>query len=59
VHYLYPTLSITEISKSIFAQRDKAVLSRYKSIIEKLNPKHKADKDYIKIKQELDLILNK
>lgn len=59
VHYLYPSLSITEISKSIFAQRDKAVLSRYKSIIEKLNPKHKADKDYIKIKQELDLILNK
>ena len=59
VHYLYPSLSITEISKSIFAQRDKAVLSRYKSIIEKLNPKHKADKDYLKIKQELDLILNK
>ena len=59
VHYLYPTLSITEISKSIFPQRDKAVLSRYKSVIEKLNPKHKADKDYIKIKQELDLILNK
>jgi len=59
VHYLYPSLSITEISKTIFAQRDKAVLSRYKSIIEKLNPKHKADKDYLKIKQELDLILNK
>jgi hypothetical protein len=59
VHYLYPTFSITEISKTIFNQRDKAVLSRYKSIIEKLNPKHKADKDYLKIKQELDLILNK
>jgi hypothetical protein len=59
VHYLYPILSITEISKTIFNQRDKAVLSRYKSIIEKLNPKHKADKDYLKIKQELDLILNK
>ena len=59
VHYLYPNLSITEISKTIFNQRDKAVLSRYKSIIEKLNPKHKADKDYLKIKQELDLILNK
>ena len=59
VHYLYPNLSITEISKTIFNQRDKAVLSRYKSIIEKLNPKHKADKDYLKIKEELDLILNK
>ena len=59
VHYLYPSLSITEISKSIFPQRDKAVLSRYKSVIEKLNPKHKSDKDYLKIKQDLDLILNK
>lgn len=59
VHYLYPTLSITEIANSIFIQRDKAVLSRYRCIIEKLNPKHKADKDYLKIKQELDLILNK
>ena len=59
VHYLYPTFSITEISKTIFPQRDKAVLSRYKSVIEKLNPKHKSDKDYLKIKQDLDLILNK
>jgi hypothetical protein len=59
VHYLYPDLSITEISKTIFAQRDKAILSRYKSVIEKLNPKHNADKEYIKIKEQLDILLNK
>lgn len=59
VYYLYPTLSITEIANTIFTQRDKGVLSRYRCIIEKLNPKHKADKDYLKIKEQLDLILNK
>lgn len=59
VHYLYPTLSITEIANSIFQQRDKAILSRYRCIIERLNPKHKSDNNYLKIKEELDLILNK
>lgn len=54
VHYLYPEKSLREICESVFINRNKTILSKYKNIIEHLNSKHKSDQKYLKIKEALD-----
>lgn len=55
LHYLYKDYSMGEIQKKhVFEYKDKSVLSRYRQLVESLNPKYKADLPYIKIKDRLD-----
>jgi len=40
--------------KGVFEHKDKSVLSRYRQLIDGLNPRFKADIPYIKVKDRLD-----
>jgi hypothetical protein len=57
VYYLYKNMSIRDISDTIFISRHKTNISKYKILIESLNPKYKSDIPYLKIKDKLDKIL--
>jgi hypothetical protein len=57
VYYLYQKISLGDISKHIFKNKHKTLLSRYKSLIENLNTKYKSDLPYIKIKDNLNKII--
>jgi hypothetical protein len=55
LYYLYGDYSFGDLQKKgVFQYKDKSVLSRYRQLIEALNPKFKADIPYIKIKDRLD-----
>lgn len=57
--YLYHNYSVGEIqSKGAFKFKDKSVLSRYRQLISRLDPKNKADIPYLKIKSRLDKKIN-
>jgi hypothetical protein len=56
-YYLYEDMSIGEMRNEIFINKDKSTISRYKGIIEALNPKYKSDMKYILIKETLDKTL--
>jgi hypothetical protein len=53
VYYLYENISLGDISNYIFKNKHKTLLSRYKALIDNLNPKYKSDLPYIKIKDSL------
>jgi hypothetical protein len=53
VYYLYKNISLGDISNYIFKNKHKTLLSRYKALIDNLNPKYKSDLPYIKIKDSL------
>ena len=53
VYYLYQKVSLGDVSKYIFKNKHKTLLSRYKALIDNLNPKYKSDLPYIKIKESL------
>lgn len=56
LYYLYDDYSLGELQKKgLFKYKDKSVLSRYRQLIEKLDPKHRADTTWIKIKDKLDI----
>ena len=60
IYYLYQNMTIREISDSVFISRHKTNISKYKILVESLNPKYKSDLPYIKIKDKLDkTLLNK
>lgn len=55
LYYLYKDYSLGDLQKKgLFKYKDKSVLSRYRQLIENLDPKHKADLPYLKIKDKLD-----
>lgn len=55
LYYLYQDYSLGDLQKKgVFKHKDKSVLSRYRQLIESLDPKHKADTPYLKIKDRLD-----
>ncbi len=55
LHYLYEYYSLGDIQKKgVFEHKDKSVLSRYRQLIDGLNPRFKADIPYIKVKDRLD-----
>jgi hypothetical protein len=55
LHYLYGYYSLGDIQKKgVFEHKDKSVLSRYRQLIDGLNPRFKADIPYIKVKDRLD-----
>jgi hypothetical protein len=54
VHYLYKYKTLGEIYKTIFKNKNKAQLSKYRQLIVELNPKLEQDKKYISLLQELD-----
>jgi hypothetical protein len=55
LHYLYGDYSLGELQKKgVFEHKDKSVLSRYRQLVDGLNPKFKADIPYIKVKDRLD-----
>lgn len=58
VHYLYDKMSLGDISNHVFKNKHKTLLSRYKALIDNLNPKYKSDLPYIKIKDNLNKIIN-
>jgi hypothetical protein len=58
VYYLYEKMSLGDIQKAIFPNKDVSIMSRYKSLIEDLNPKFKSDIQNIKIKEILDKKIN-
>jgi hypothetical protein len=47
-------MTLGEINRCIFKSKDKSLLSKYKTLIENLNPKYSADVKYLKIKSILD-----
>jgi hypothetical protein len=61
VFYLYyeNKMSIREVNDIVFNTKNKSLLSKYRLIIENLNPKYKSDIYYIKIKTQLDTLLKK
>lgn len=60
VYYLYQNMTMREISDIVFISRHKTNLSKYKILVESLNPKYKSDIPYLKIKDKLDkTLLNK
>ena len=59
LYYLYQDYSLGDLQKKgVFKHKDKSVLSRYRQLIEGLDPKHKADTPYLKIKDRLDTKIN-
>jgi hypothetical protein len=57
--YLYHNYSVGEIQqKGAFKFKDKSVLSRYRQLISRLDPKNQADIPYLKIKIRLDKKIN-
>jgi hypothetical protein len=59
LYYLYQDYSLGDLQKKgLFKHKDKSVLSRYRQLIDGLDPKHKADTPYLKIKDRLDTKIN-
>jgi hypothetical protein len=54
IYYLYEKMTLGEINRCIFKSKDKSLLSKYKTLIENLNPKYTTDVKYLKIKSILD-----
>ena len=57
VYFLYHKVSLGDISNYIFKNKHKSLLSRYKALIDNLNPKYKSDLPFIKIKDTLTKII--
>lgn len=57
VYYLYQNMTMREISDNVFISRHKTNLSKYKILVESLNPKYKSDLPYLKIEDKLNKIL--
>ena len=57
VYYLYQEKTLGEIAKKIFKNKNKTLLSKYRQMICDLNEQHISDEKYLKIKKELDLII--
>lgn len=57
VYYLYQEKTLGEIAKKIFKNKNKTLLSKYRQMICDLNELHSSDVKYLKIKKELDLIV--
>jgi hypothetical protein len=56
VYYLHKNYSYGELKKSgVFIHKDTSLLSKYKSIIDNLNRNYKSDKEYIELKDKLDI----
>jgi hypothetical protein len=58
VYYLYQKISLGDIRNHVFKNKHKTLLSRYKALIDNLNSKYKSDLPYIKIKDNLNKIIN-
>lgn len=54
VYYLYDSMTLGEIHKKVFKNKNKTLLSKYRQIIYDLNKAHKTDHKYIDIKEILD-----
>lgn len=55
VHYLYKDYSMNDLRKlGVFSNKDISVLSRYRQLVENLDPHHKNDSAYLKMKEKLD-----
>jgi hypothetical protein len=54
VYYIYQDISIGEMQKSIFVNKNKTLLSKYRQIIIDLKDAHKSDQSLIDIKKTLD-----
>jgi hypothetical protein len=59
VHYLYKYKTLGEIYKTIFKNKNKAQLSKYRQLIVELNPKVEQDKKYITLLETLNKIIEK
>jgi hypothetical protein len=56
IYYLYADYSMNDLRKlGVFKDKDFSVLSRYRQLIENLNPKIDNDLVYIKVKSKLDI----
>lgn len=56
VFYLHKNYSYGELKKNgVFIHKHTSLLSKYKSIIENLNRNYKSDKQYIELKDKLDI----
>lgn len=56
LYYLYEDYSMNDLRKlGVFVDKDFSVLSRYRQLIENLNPKVENDIIYIKTKSKLDI----
>jgi hypothetical protein len=53
-YYLYKYKTLGEIFKTIFKNKNKSQLSKYRQLIVELNPKIEQDKKYITLLEELD-----
>jgi hypothetical protein len=54
VYYLYQEKTLGEISKKIFVNKNKTLLSKYRQMVCDLNASHTSDAKYIAIMKELD-----
>lgn len=54
VYYLYQEKTLGEISKKIFINKNKTLLSKYRQMICDLNAAHTSDAKYLAIMKELD-----
>jgi hypothetical protein len=54
VYYLYQEKTLGEISKKIFVNKNKTLLSKYRQMVCDLNAAHTSDAKYIAIMKELD-----
>jgi hypothetical protein len=54
VYYLYKYKTLGEIFKTIFKNKNKSQLSKYRQLIVELNPKIEQDKKYITLLEVLD-----
>ena len=59
VYYLYKYKTLGEIYKTIFKNKNKAQLSKYRQLIVELNPKIEQDKKYITLLESLNEIIEK
>ena len=59
VYYLYKYKTLGEIYKTIFKNKNKAQLSKYRQLIVELNPKIEQDKKYITLLETLNKIIEK
>jgi hypothetical protein len=59
VYYLHKIYSYGEMKKhGVFVHKDTSLLSKYKSVIDNLNRNYKSDKQYIELKDKLDIEIN-
>jgi hypothetical protein len=54
VYFLYETKTLGEISKKIFRNKNKTLLSKYRQMICDLNPAHVSDLNYIAVRSSLE-----